>query len=624
MPDTDESIRSEIIGAIVIGTIMVICISAAIALSPLFKDMGLQAFGEEGAENPFIPFFYIGIVVVMAVVIVLLIKFNLQKVIHVAFMGAIFFTIIFLLAPIGQAILIQDPEWDSKDLSRTPDHSWMGEIDGKATLFYSSVYDIRSMDVESGSDTVLFTVSSPVVDIRVYPENLLVVVMENDVVMFDLINDTSPKNPWQHTNMIIFDPVDYHPGGGGTLLTKDKVYRNVGTSLETYDRADLEIPEDWDRIVFADMSVFAVYGPTGIGLFDSSGKRTTFSGHVTSAIQANILGDDTPEIVVAGAQRVLVFDINLELKKKIDVGKPTNVLGASTIQDMDHESLVVGTEKGVRIYYNTPDGTLEGLMVLDDAKGLAGDPSAVYLYEEDSVTLKVYSVSNGKVQSLDIDLSFKPWIVPGIISGVIALIIVLLLFFYGEWYIVDLTGGLLAVGVLTILGISLSILPLCILLVLLAIYDAIAVYKTKHMITMASSVMEMKLPVLLVIPKTREYSFRKQESLNKQLKEKKKRDALFIGLGDIIIPGTLAVSAFTFLPSDPILLGIGGNLIVAVFTMIGMLTGFGFLMKLVLSGKPQAGLPLLNSGAIFGYMLGYLLIFQDLTLGFGISLGVFW
>ena len=87
-------------------------------------------------------------------------------------------------------------------------------------------------------------------------------------------------------------------------------------------------------------------------------------------------------------------------------------------------------------------------------------------------------------------------------------------------------------------------------------------------------------------------------------------------LGDIIIPGTLVVSAFTFLDGSGGVLGIPANLCVAIFTITGILVGFTFLMKTVLSGKPQAGLPLLNTGAIFGYVVGYLIFFQDLTLGF--------
>jgi len=36
--------------------------------------------------------------------------------------------------------------------------------------------------------------------------------------------------------------------------------------------------------------------------------------------------------------------------------------------------------------------------------------------------------------------------------------------------------------------------------------------------------------------------------------------------------------------------------------MLGTILGFGVLMLFVIKGKPQAGLPLLNTGAILGYV----------------------
>jgi len=91
---------------------------------------------------------------------------------------------------------------------------------------------------------------------------------------------------------------------------------------------------------------------------------------------------------------------------------------------------------------------------------------------------------------------------------------------------------------------------------------------------------------------------------------------MFMGLGDIIIPGILVVSAFVSLDGRAAaVLGIGGNLIVSLVTLLGTLAGFVVLMRFVMRGNPQAGLPLLNSGAILGYVLSYYLIYRDLTFG---------
>jgi presenilin-like A22 family membrane protease len=198
----------------------------------------------------------------------------------------------------------------------------------------------------------------------------------------------------------------------------------------------------------------------------------------------------------------------------------------------------------------------------------------------------------------------------------IAYCMTVLLIVYPEWYVVDTTGVFLAIGITAILGFSMGVIPILILLTFLAVYDAISVYKTKHMVTLADNVVEARLPILLVIPKEKEYSFLEQPGLQDQLDSGEEREAMFMGLGDIIIPGSLAVSALVYLPSKGIdaLGGVGGNLVVALGTLVGSLIGFMALMYFVQKGRPQAGLPLLNTGAILGYFVTALLALHSLGL----------
>jgi len=184
-----------------------------------------------------------------------------------------------------------------------------------------------------------------------------------------------------------------------------------------------------------------------------------------------------------------------------------------------------------------------------------------------------------------------------------------------EWYVVNTVGILVGAGIIAILGISLGILPLFILMIALALYDAISVYKTKHMLALADAVTEKRLPVVLVIPKKKDYSFKKQPSLQKSLKKKVKREAMFMGLGDVVFPGALVISAMTFLSTDQFLAPTGQSIAVALFTLAGSLVGYTVLMSFVMKGRPQAGLPLLNAGAILGFAIGYFIIFRDLGMG---------
>jgi presenilin-like A22 family membrane protease len=202
------------------------------------------------------------------------------------------------------------------------------------------------------------------------------------------------------------------------------------------------------------------------------------------------------------------------------------------------------------------------------------------------------------------------------LAGATSAIIYLALLMEPQWYVVDLAGFVAAGALVAILGISFSILPAFILLAALMIYDAIAVYRTKHMVSLADVVTEMKLPILMVMPDSAGYDYTAAPTLQEQRgRPTEERAAMFMGLGDIVIPGTLVVSAFVWLPTTPAVLGITANLWISLGALLGSLVGYGVLMRFVLRGNPQAGLPLLNGGALVGYAVTYLLLLHSLTLG---------
>jgi presenilin-like A22 family membrane protease len=202
---------------------------------------------------------------------------------------------------------------------------------------------------------------------------------------------------------------------------------------------------------------------------------------------------------------------------------------------------------------------------------------------------------------------------PLIVSAVLAALLVAALFKFPEWYVIDISGILTSVGAIAMLGISLTILIVIVLLVGMALYDFISVYKTKHMIDLADTMIDLKLPILFVIPKSRGYSLVKEERrLKDQLKEGEKRDAFFMGLGDVVLPGILAAAAFYLIPTlVPNGTYIDG-LIVGLSVVAGTLAGFAGLMYFVVKGKPQAGLPFLCPGAILGYVISCLVLFHTI------------
>jgi presenilin-like A22 family membrane protease len=235
------------------------------------------------------------------------------------------------------------------------------------------------------------------------------------------------------------------------------------------------------------------------------------------------------------------------------------------------------------------------------------------------------------------------------------------------------------------------VFPVIVLLGGLAIYDAISVYGTEHMLTLASGVMDMRVPVVFVIPLSLSYSFLdaeppeaveeetasaadggtaevddaapatddidpeevdaellndlgpagveahadalagmeldddEVEALDDEVREtiedlRGERDAMFIGLGDAVMPTVLVASAASFVEAEAVLsvLGVGASL-PALLAMVGTTVGLVILLWLVQKGRAHAGLPLLNGGAIAGYLLGALLSGLTLVEALGIE-----
>lgn len=196
------------------------------------------------------------------------------------------------------------------------------------------------------------------------------------------------------------------------------------------------------------------------------------------------------------------------------------------------------------------------------------------------------------------------------IAPVVAIGVMGALVYHPEWYVIDISAILIGAGAAALFGISFSILPIVVLLVILAVYDAISVYKTKHMLTLAEGAMSMRLPVLLVIPLSEDFSTermneRQQDADEDAIEQAQEMDAIFLGLGDLVIPSILIVTAAGQGLSGAIVsiggLGIGLEVIGAI---VGSLIGLVVLMVLVFRGQAHAGLPLLNGGVILGYLLG--------------------
>jgi len=264
-------------------------------------------------------------------------------------------------------------------------------------------------------------------------------------------------------------------------------------------------------------------------------------------------------------------------------------------------------------------------------------------------------------------------------AGAIALGVAL--WTYPEWYVIDIAGIVMGAGAAALFGISFGVLPALILLTVLAVYDAISVYGTEHMLTLASGVMELKVPIVLVVPLSLSYSYLDAEMPDPKggkegaevteatdgetvdaspaaeegqpaaanggpagdaaageaaVEEEGEsatdgspesddlsldREALFIGLGDAVIPTVLVASASFFAPESVPTVALPGVTasVPALTALVGTMVGLVILLRMVLKGRAHAGLPLLNGGAIAGYLIGSLASGLSLVTALGLD-----
>ncbi len=293
----------------------------------------------------------------------------------------------------------------------------------------------------------------------------------------------------------------------------------------------------------------------------------------------------------------------------------------------DEARLLYGSSMIQRLIVDVAEGENVAVAFGDTPKDAADDTTHLY-----AVAIgENYSTTKGVVESsmfLSGGIVFED--IPTLIGLLVSIILMILLYVHSEWYVVNTVGILVGSGVIVMLGVSFVPTLIMVFMVAAAIYDAWAVYKSKHMLDLADTMINLNLPILLVAPQGSDYSFRAERAPlgdsdvepsteiqpSSQPRErviKKSNDAMLMGLGDVIFPGMLVLSTLQYIGGDD-------GWIMAITTLIGSLVGYSILMWYVGQGKAQAGLPLLNGGAILGYVLGGLMTIGMAMFQFNISL----
>tara|TARA_B100000459_G_scaffold68441_1_gene37752 strand:- start:1631 stop:3841 length:2211 start_codon:yes stop_codon:yes gene_type:complete len=247
------------------------------------------------------------------------------------------------------------------------------------------------------------------------------------------------------------------------------------------------------------------------------------------------------------------------------------------------------------------------------------------VYENDTIEIASGPVDEGMWALNGLQLATGPLLAALILTT----ILMILLYVHSEWYVVNTVGVLVGSGVIVMLGVTFVPTLIIVFMIAAAVYDAWAVYRSKHMLDLADTMIGLRLPILLVAPQEKGYSFIDETVSMKQKnevqpapprpmntsqpKKKKGKDAMFMGLGDVIFPGMLVLSAAQYIEGSE-------GFQIAMTTLLGGLIGYFVLMTYVARGRAQAGLPLLNGGAILGYVIGGMALVGTAIFDFGITL----
>jgi presenilin-like A22 family membrane protease len=612
----------------------------AILVAPIYSSTQSEAMGgRETIENPLFAFVYLGIILLFTFVILYIAKKKKEKFIKYLILAAIFMTMMYLFVPLTMEALSPDggDGWGLNEIGSAAVVINVGDVDNDGVLEVVAgcadrvvrVYESENHTLEWESGILGGNITEILIGNFDSDNSTEIVVLAGTLTVF---NGSSNSIKWSTASNDLKVMTDSDMNENGTLELilgdPDNPVIEIMEGNILLDSIDLSL--NLNEIIFLDTTDngrIVAGNSTKIVLVNANTHAieleiTKLDKVLALAVFNDPTGDDL--ILAADEKGPYVFGLtsNEQLRKDTGVSdiqgfyfEYYDIPGA---KDSIPEILVL-SENYILVYPDLikPDPRPWVLRFPDNKLGfystdLDGDGTNEFLI----------GIEEGYIYDELIFVESRLPIIPLAISFIAALFLTILVHKFPEWYVVDTVGLVMAIGATVILGVTFAILPAIALLLVLAIYDAISVYKTKHMITLADSVIDLSLPVLLVIPKKLGYSYRKEKPrLKEQIKEGKEREAMFMGLGDIVIPSLLIVSALTFLPSSDSVMGLAGNLLVAIGTMIGILVGFSVLMTYVLKGNPQAGLPLLNSGALGGYLISYILVFNDFAFGFNLN---FW
>ena len=658
----------------------VVTIWLAMKIQPFYDRDDLRAFGAEGANKAGFVILELIFIFIFTALIIYLARRNLQKFIRWGVLGVLWIAMMYTLFPLVAMVLVPDGPPFTEDVMDTSESYIISVEEGGASFFYMDDpnaengtlrYVANSGEVEYWSHVVTPEFEgNPQGEVQMLRTADGIIICEGTQwVLLDAEDGTvlddhgkncdlglryeyTPSDTMDETCDgidgepqdwrifdVYFEPIGYWNDGDLDPRECDDWIR---TFPEPFNGKEIlfvqEIGTEHFLIVSEQWAGMVEYptGPTGQA-FAQAEVTTTWNMSLSGAEKftgvtfgaapgLNVTGQDSL-ILGTSAGHITGWEIGddatVEEGLSMNLGEPVRGLLLADCCSGGSNDLWVIEGDHLRVFMGS------SLVEMPRSLEIGGDdshiPMALHNVDNNETVLDdgiLLFEQDGSWSSMRYTVYNADYSTTTIVALALSIALLVILIWQPEWYVINTVGILVGAGTITMIGVSFVPWLIILFMTLAALYDAWAVYKSKHMLELADTMVNLELPVMLVAPQRPTRGRLKVRSPDDGGPPPKRGfdETMLMGLGDVIFPGLLCISAMTWLPEVEGPLGWSGPVWVAIGTMIGSLIGYCVLMTYVARGRPQAGLPLLNGGAILGYFISAAIFIGSSAFVFDVGL----
>ena len=658
----------------------VVTIWLAMKIQPFYDRDDLRAFGAEGANKAGFVILELIFIFIFTALIIYLARRNLQKFIRWGVLGVLWIAMMYTLFPLVAMVLVPDGPPFTEDVMDTSESYIISVEEGGASFFYMDDpnaengtlrYVANSGEVEYWSHVVTPEFEgNPQGEVQMLRTADGIIICEGTQwVLLDAEDGTvlddhgkncdlglryeyTPSDTMDETCDgidgepqdwrifdVYFEPIGYWNDGDLDPRECDDWIR---TFPEPFNGKEIlfvqEIGTEHFLIVSEQWAGMVEYptGPTGQA-FAQAEVTTTWNMSLSGAEKftgvtfgaapgLNVTGQDSL-ILGTSAGHITGWEIGddatVEEGLSMNLGEPVRGLLLADCCSGGSNDLWVIEGDHLRVFMGS------SLVEMPRSLEIGGDdshiPMALHNVDNNETVLDdgiLLFEQDGSWSSMRYTVYNADYSTTTIVALALSIALLVILIWQPEWYVINTVGILVGAGTITMIGVSFVPWLIILFMTLAALYDAWAVYKSKHMLELADTMVNLELPVMLVAPQRPTRGRLKVRTPDEGGPPPKRGfdETMLMGLGDVIFPGLLCISAMTWLPEVEGPLGWSGPVWVAIGTMIGSLIGYCVLMTYVARGRPQAGLPLLNGGAILGYFISAAIFIGSSAFVFDVGL----